>query len=283
MIIDGGSTDNLVSLEMVEKLSLEMFVHPTPYKVTWLHKGHHILVNEQCKIKFKIGNYQDEVLCDVITMDVCHVLLGRPWQYDQREIYDGRKNTYTFEKNGERHTLLPLKDEGATTKINNQVLMMSEKEFLKKEKEVKAEYTFLDQPKTIVADFEVIDLPLENQILLNEHEDVITSELSSEMLTRESINEAKEIIAEENFSEEIVMESNEDEVDERPDGSLKEILKISGQHRENMPVLEASREQRSLKFCKLIVCLSVWLQVLKKMEMEDTQNCHKRERGKIVS
>jgi hypothetical protein len=37
------------------------------------------------------------------------------------------------------------------------------------------------------------------------------------------------------------MESNEDEVDERPCGSLKEILKILGQHRENMPVLEASR------------------------------------------
>jgi hypothetical protein len=79
MIIDGGSTDNLVSLEMIEKLSLETFVHPTPYKVIWLHRGHHILVNEQCKINFKIGSYQDEVLCYVITMDVCHVLLGRPW------------------------------------------------------------------------------------------------------------------------------------------------------------------------------------------------------------
>jgi hypothetical protein len=34
IIIDGGSTDNLVSLEMVDKLSLERFVHPTPYKVS---------------------------------------------------------------------------------------------------------------------------------------------------------------------------------------------------------------------------------------------------------
>jgi hypothetical protein len=131
MIIDGGSINNFVSLEMVEKLSLETFVHLTPYKVTWLHKGYHILVNEQCRIKFKIGNYQDEVLCDVITMDVCHVLLGRPWQSNQRTIYDGRNNTYTFEKNGVRHTLLPLKDKCAIEEINNQVLMMSVKEFLK--------------------------------------------------------------------------------------------------------------------------------------------------------
>jgi hypothetical protein len=35
--------------------------------------------------------------------------------------------------------------------------------------------------------------------LLNEDEDVITSEISSEMLTSERINEAKEIIAKENF------------------------------------------------------------------------------------
>jgi hypothetical protein len=36
VIIDSGSTDNLVSIEMVEKLELETIVHPTPYKVSWL-------------------------------------------------------------------------------------------------------------------------------------------------------------------------------------------------------------------------------------------------------
>jgi hypothetical protein len=47
MIIDCGSTNNLVSLEMVEKLSLEKFFHPIRYKVSWLHKGHQNLVKEQ--------------------------------------------------------------------------------------------------------------------------------------------------------------------------------------------------------------------------------------------
>jgi len=50
MIIGGGSTYNLVSLEMVENLSLETFVHPTTYKAAWSHKGCHILVNEPCRI-----------------------------------------------------------------------------------------------------------------------------------------------------------------------------------------------------------------------------------------
>jgi hypothetical protein len=36
VIIDSGSTDNLVSTEMVEKLELETTAHPSPYKVSWL-------------------------------------------------------------------------------------------------------------------------------------------------------------------------------------------------------------------------------------------------------
>ena len=55
MVIDSGSKDNLVSTEMVEKLGLERMKHPTPYKVSWLQKGHHILVNEWCNVEFQIG------------------------------------------------------------------------------------------------------------------------------------------------------------------------------------------------------------------------------------
>ena len=40
VIIESGSTDNLVSTEMVEKLELETIAHPKPYKVSWLQKGH---------------------------------------------------------------------------------------------------------------------------------------------------------------------------------------------------------------------------------------------------
>jgi hypothetical protein len=40
VIIDTGSTNNLVSIEMVEKLELETTTHPSLYKVSWLQKGH---------------------------------------------------------------------------------------------------------------------------------------------------------------------------------------------------------------------------------------------------
>ena len=40
MIVDSGNTDNLVATEVVETLKLKTKKHPTPYKVSWLQKGH---------------------------------------------------------------------------------------------------------------------------------------------------------------------------------------------------------------------------------------------------
>jgi hypothetical protein len=108
VIIDSGSTDNLVSTNMVEKMELKKIAHPNPYKVSWLQKGHQVMVNQQCQVEFKIGGYRDEIVCNVIPMDVCHILLGKSWQYDRKVIHDGRKNTYTLENNGRTHMLLPI-------------------------------------------------------------------------------------------------------------------------------------------------------------------------------
>lgn len=41
-------------------------------------------------------------------MDVCHILLGRPWQYDTRALHKGRGNTYEFLWMDKRVVLLPL-------------------------------------------------------------------------------------------------------------------------------------------------------------------------------
>jgi len=41
-------------------------------------------------------------------MNVCHVLLGIPWLYDRRVIYDVYLNTYSFVKDGKKVTLTPL-------------------------------------------------------------------------------------------------------------------------------------------------------------------------------
>ena len=78
LIINSSSIDNLVSTEVVEKLELKCLKHPNPYRVSWLQKGHQFLVDEECEVEFQIGRYKDKVVCDIMPMDVCHILLGRP-------------------------------------------------------------------------------------------------------------------------------------------------------------------------------------------------------------
>ncbi|GKF47059.1 reverse transcriptase domain-containing protein, partial [Tanacetum coccineum] len=114
VIIDGVSCENMVSTTMVEKLGLPIQNHPDPYQLTWLKKGNLVKVTHRYLVHFSIGNkYTDELWCEVIPMDACHILLGRPWLYDRRVKHDGYRNTYTFKKDGVNITLAPLNPKNA--------------------------------------------------------------------------------------------------------------------------------------------------------------------------
>ncbi|KAK4708615.1 hypothetical protein R3W88_029540 [Solanum pinnatisectum] len=63
MIIDSKSGTNVVS----------------SYVWRWLNDFNEIKVTKQCMISFSIGRYYDNVLCDVIPMQDCHIMLGWPW------------------------------------------------------------------------------------------------------------------------------------------------------------------------------------------------------------
>jgi hypothetical protein len=162
MIIDSGSTDNLVSTKMVEKLELKKTAHPNLYKVSWLQKGHQVMVSQQCKVEFKIGGYKNEILCDVIPMDVCHILLGRPWKFDRNFIHDGRKNTYTLEKNGRTRMLLPIEDNEPKKEASSSILLMSGKELLNEvKKEQEMQFAIVRKPMVILTNNSMDDLPEE--------------------------------------------------------------------------------------------------------------------------
>ena len=69
-------------------------------------------------------------------MDVCHLLLGRPCQYDRKVIYGGFKNTYTFRKDGHKIVLAPLKPEiSPASKPGEKNSLLSKSEL---EKEIRA-------------------------------------------------------------------------------------------------------------------------------------------------
>lgn len=108
IIIDGGSETNCVSKEIVKELKLKTQQHPNPYKLRWLDSKAEGHVKRQCLVKLAIGSYHDSIMCDVLDMNACHVLLGRPWQHDLKTIHDGFSNVYTIKHEGKLKDLLPL-------------------------------------------------------------------------------------------------------------------------------------------------------------------------------
>jgi hypothetical protein len=109
VIIDSGSCENVVSNYMVDKLKLPTESHPHSYNLQWFNDGSEVKVTKRCLVTFSIGEkYKDQVWCDVVPMDACHLLLGRPWQYDRRVHQDCYANTYSFFKDGIKIKLTPL-------------------------------------------------------------------------------------------------------------------------------------------------------------------------------
>jgi hypothetical protein len=148
------------------------------------------MVTKQCLIEFKIGGYRSyEILCDVITMDVCHVLLGRPWKFDINVIHDGRKNTYTLEKNGRTHMLLPIEEKKVKEEANTSILLMSGKKLLiEVKKEHEMQFSMARKPRGVLTSNSMDDLPKEVQDLLDNFADVVVDELPNSLPPIKSIN-----------------------------------------------------------------------------------------------
>eukprot|EP00253_Pinus_taeda_P008970 PITA_08970 len=194
LIINSGSTDNLVAVEMIEKLGLKKLKHPTPYKVSWLQKGHQLLVDEQCEVEFQIGRYKDKILCNVMPMDVCHLLLGRPWQFDRSAVNDGKTNCYKFVKDGIKHTLVPIKEENTTETSGVKALLMGGKEFVKQIEDSKINFAVIRRPKAVVLHTQISDLPGEVQKLLQEFGDIVVDDLPDELPPRRGISHCIDFI-----------------------------------------------------------------------------------------
>ncbi|XP_022876690.1 uncharacterized protein K02A2.6-like [Olea europaea var. sylvestris] len=127
-VIDSGSCENVVAEEVVKKLGLQTEKHPKPYKLAWLKRGNDVEVSQRARISFSIGpTYKDQVLCDVVEMDACHLLLGRPWQFDRHSLHDGYTNTYSFLFGGKKIVLLP--DKGLVQIVGNNANLLTRKKF----------------------------------------------------------------------------------------------------------------------------------------------------------
>jgi hypothetical protein len=57
-------------------------------------------VTHKVRVPFTVGDYVDEVECDVLPLELYGLLLGRPWQYGRNVTHAGRANTYSFVHDG---------------------------------------------------------------------------------------------------------------------------------------------------------------------------------------
>jgi hypothetical protein len=154
-----------------------------------------VSVTKQCLVDIKIGGYNDQILCDVIPMDVCHLLLGRPWQYDRNVIHDGKMNTYTLEKNGRTHMLLLIKDQEVKPEVNNKILLMSGKELLVEvKKKEDPQFFVVRKPRVVLTSTRVDDLLTEIQGLLEEFADIVVDELPHSFSSTRSVSHHIDLI-----------------------------------------------------------------------------------------
>ena len=170
-MIDAGSCDNIISTEAVRKLKLKTEKHPNPYKLAWLRKGGEVKVDRRVRVPFSIGKkYKDEIWCDVVEMDVCHLLLGRPWQYDRAVQHDGRTNSYSLMFEGVKIILVPKKRqqrESKSEEIEELKTLLSLKEFVKEVEEEPEVYLLIGRESS-----EKVEIPEEAKPVLKEFKDV---------------------------------------------------------------------------------------------------------------
>jgi len=94
-------------ITLIDKLEVPTKVHPTPYAFQWLKQGSKVTVSKQAFISFSVGPYCSGVLCDVLPIDAYHILLSRPWLFNNHVMHDGHANTYALKFKGRNLTLTP--------------------------------------------------------------------------------------------------------------------------------------------------------------------------------
>ena len=120
-VIDSGCSANVVSEEAARKLALTAEAHPHPCRLLWMQTGAEVYVSKRTQVPLSIGSFYKETLyCDIAPMDVSHIILGRPWQYDWEVLHNGKLNTHSFMFQGRKITLLPSPEVDITATKDNQ-------------------------------------------------------------------------------------------------------------------------------------------------------------------
>jgi hypothetical protein len=98
----------LANEDFVTKIGLSTCPQTHPYYIQWLNNSGKAKVTHTTRVHFFISTYHDYTDCDVVPMQACSLLLGRPWEFDIDAVHHGRSNKYTLVYKGKKNTLLPM-------------------------------------------------------------------------------------------------------------------------------------------------------------------------------
>ena len=108
----------------------------------------------------------------MVAIDSCHLLLGRPWQYDRWVTYDGHANTYCFFFNNTKIVLPPSRDVGKPKPTGDSTNLLSLMRFEEVVRDTSTLYVLIGKEVS-----EVAKVPEEAVSLIKEFGDVFPDEL----------------------------------------------------------------------------------------------------------
>lgn len=115
-------------MSLVKKINLETTPHPCPYPLGWLHDNVETKIDEQCKIRFVITKeIIDEMACEVVPLNICQVVLGSPYLWDQDTVCFHQAQKYQFQKDGRKFIVTrdPIDSTKDLTSIDQAKRMMN--------------------------------------------------------------------------------------------------------------------------------------------------------------
>ena len=76
---------NLIFEALVKKMGLETKPHPKPYPLGWVCDKEKLNVTKQYRVIFSISSKLiDEVDFEVVSLDICGIVLVSPYLYDRK-------------------------------------------------------------------------------------------------------------------------------------------------------------------------------------------------------
>lgn len=105
-LVDSGSQVNIISEQVVKNLGLETKPHSRLCHLGWVCDNAQLQVTKQYKLRFAIiSSFNDEVELDVVPLDICGIVLGRPYWYDKKAIFHREHKKYHPFKDGIEFTM----------------------------------------------------------------------------------------------------------------------------------------------------------------------------------